>query len=57
MFNYRNGHFNLRLKHFQTIFRELHRDMASDVLALAWPESHGFGFQKFEAQPKPKPLL
>jgi hypothetical protein len=30
---------------------------ASDVLALAWPESHGFGFQKSEAQPKPKPWL
>jgi hypothetical protein len=29
----------------------------SDVLALACPESHGFGFQKSEAQPKPKPWL
>jgi hypothetical protein len=24
----------------------------SDVLALAWPESHGFGFLKSEARPK-----
>ncbi|KAJ7807819.1 hypothetical protein B0H14DRAFT_3763642 [Mycena olivaceomarginata] len=29
----------------------------SVFLALAWPESHGFGFLKSEARPKPKPGL
>jgi hypothetical protein len=29
----------------------------SDVLALAWPESHGFGFLKSEARPELRPLL
>ncbi|KAJ7485849.1 hypothetical protein FB451DRAFT_1363636 [Mycena latifolia] len=40
------------LSEFQSSYlADLPRVVNNDVLALAWPESHGFGFPKSEARP------